>query len=105
MLPIYEVYKGENISMSFTATLDGAPYNLTGKTVQGVMRSSISGDVILDLSPTIPTPANGVIIINVSTSSIPAGIYGADVQISTSTVPVVIHQWTQKIRPKYTPNL
>jgi hypothetical protein len=105
MLPIYEVYKGENISFSFTATLDGAPYNLTGKTVQGVMKSSVSGDTVLDLAPTIPTPSNGVIVVNVSTSSIPAGIYGADVQISTGTVPVVIHQWTQKIRPKYTPNL
>jgi hypothetical protein len=104
MQPIYECYKGENISMTFTALSSGDPYDLTGKTVQGVMKSSVSGDTVLDLAPTIPTPNNGVIVVNVSTSAVPAGVYGADVQITSSGVPIVVHQWTQKIKPKNTPN-
>jgi hypothetical protein len=42
-----------------------------------------STSVILNLAPTIPTPANGVIAINVETTGIIAGIYYWDIVLDT----------------------
>lgn len=60
-------YSGATLSLSFTCKDDaGDPVDLTGYTARAEVRPTISSDeVTLDLSPTIPTPANGVILVSV----------------------------------------
>jgi len=73
----FDTYSGETFSASFTCKDEaGDPVNLTGYTPRAQIRSTPTATaVILDLAPTIPTPANGVISINVATTGISAGIY------------------------------
>jgi hypothetical protein len=73
-------YSGATLSLSFTAKdEDGDPVDLTGYTARAEVRPTISSSTItLNLSPTIPTPANGVISINIAdevTALIEPGAY------------------------------
>jgi hypothetical protein len=69
---------GETLSLSFTcADEDGEAFNLSGYTARSQVKSQ-SGSLTLDLSPTIPTPSNGVIQVEVDadlTAAVPAGNY------------------------------
>lgn len=104
----FEIWIGENIAMTLLCTDNSnVPQNLTGYTAQGVVKASTRDSTeILDLAPTIPTPANGAVVINVSTQGLSPGVFGYDVQISNgSDVPIVIGYGTIKLRRKNTPNL
>jgi len=73
----FDTHAGETFSASFTC-LDsaGVAVNLTGYTARAQVRSTpTSTAILLNLAPTIPTPANGIIVINVATAGIAAGIY------------------------------
>ena len=73
----FDTHAGETFTASFTC-LDNAgdPVNLTGYAARAQVRAtSTSSTVLLNLAPTIPTPANGIISINVATTGISAGIY------------------------------
>jgi hypothetical protein len=73
----FDTHAGETFTASFTC-LDsaGAAVNLTGYTARAQVRTTpTSSTVLLNLAPTIPTPANGIIRINVATTGITAGIY------------------------------
>jgi hypothetical protein len=75
-----QAYSGATLSLSFTCKdEDGDPVDLAGYTARAEVRETVSSDeVVLDLAPTIPTPANGVISIEVAdtvTAAIPAGSY------------------------------
>jgi hypothetical protein len=88
--PTLNAYSGATLSMSLTCLDDaGDPFNLTGYSARGQIRPAVgSSTVTLDLSPTIPTPANGVISISKtdeSTAAIAAGIYYWDVVLDTPT--------------------
>jgi hypothetical protein len=66
--------------MSFTCKDEnGDPVDLTGFSARAEVRPTISSDeVTLNLSPTIPTPANGIIVVDIAdtvTATIPAGSY------------------------------
>jgi hypothetical protein len=100
-----DVWIGENISLTLTCkNADGTAFNLTGYTAAGVMRTNPTAAVALDFVPTIPTPANGIVVINVSTTGVAAGPYGWDVQIKQgANAPVVIGYGTVKLRRKNTP--
>jgi len=104
----FEIWIGENIAMTLLCTDDnGDAQDLTGYTAQGVVKESTRDETaILDLAPTIPTPANGTVVIDVSTDGLDPGVFGYDVQISNgSDVPIVIGYGTVKLRRKNTPNL
>jgi hypothetical protein len=104
----FEIWIGENIAMTLLCTDDeNVAQNLTGYTAQGVLKASTrDSTVVLNLSPTIPTPANGTVVINVSTEGLSPGVFGYDVQLSNnSDVPIVIAYGTIKLRRKNTPNL
>jgi hypothetical protein len=73
-------YSGATLSLSFTAKdEDGDPVDLTGYTARAEVRPTISSSTLtLNLSPTIPTPANGVISISIAdevTALIEPGAY------------------------------
>jgi hypothetical protein len=73
-------YSGATLSLSFTAKdLVGDPVDLTGYTARAEVRPTISSSTLtLNLAPTIPTPANGVISINIAdevTALIEPGAY------------------------------
>jgi hypothetical protein len=73
-------YSGATLSLSFTAKdEDGDPVDLTGYTARAEVRPTISSSTItLNLSPTIPTPANGIITISITdevTALIEPGAY------------------------------
>ena len=73
-------YSGATLSLSFTAKdEDGDPVDLTGYTARAEVRPTISSSTItLNLSPTIPTPANGIISISIAdevTALIEPGAY------------------------------
>jgi hypothetical protein len=75
-----QAYSGATLSISFTCKDElGDPVDLTGFTARAEVRPTISSEVLtLDLAPTIPTPANGVIVVSVSdeiTAGIEAGNY------------------------------
>jgi hypothetical protein len=75
-----QAYSGATLTLSFTCKdEDGDPVDLTGFSARAEVRETVSSDeVILDLDPTIPTPANGIIVIEVVdtvTATIPAGSY------------------------------
>jgi hypothetical protein len=73
-------YSGATLSLSFTARdEDGDPVDLTGYTARAEVRPTISSSTLtLNLVPTIPTPANGVISISIAdevTALIEPGVY------------------------------
>ena len=73
-------YSGATLSLSFTCKdEDGAAVNLTGYTARAEVRPTISSSTItLNLSPTIPTPANGIISVSIAdevTALIEPGAY------------------------------
>lgn len=75
-----DAYSGETLSLSFVCKdAAGAAVNLTGYTARAAVRTTPTATAVtLNLSPTIPTPANGTVLVNVSdetTATIPAGIY------------------------------
>ena len=75
-----QAYSGATLTLSFTCKdEDGDPVDLTGFSARAEVRETVSSDeVILDLDPTIPTPANGIIVVEVAdtvTAAIPAGSY------------------------------
>lgn len=83
-------YSGGTLSMSMTCKDEnGDPVDLTGYTARGEVRPTISSETVtLDLAPTIPTPANGVISIEIAdevTALIPAGNYVWGVVLVTPT--------------------
>lgn len=61
-------YSGATLSLSFTCKdEDGAAVNLTGYTARAEVRPTVSSEeVTLDLAPTIPTPANGIIVVDIA---------------------------------------
>ena len=69
---------GETLSLSFTCEdAAGDAFNLSGYSARSLVKNQ-SGSLTLDLSPTIPTPANGVIQVEVDadlTAAVPAGNY------------------------------
>jgi hypothetical protein len=73
-------FSGATLSLSFTCKDEnGTAVNLTGYTARAEVRPTISSSTItLNLSPTIPTPANGIISISIAdevTSLIEPGAY------------------------------
>ena len=103
----YEFFIGTAVSMTLTCKeSDGTVFDLTGYSVQGLVKTSPSAlTTTLDLAPTIPTPANGVVSINASSAGITAGIYQFDVQVkATGSLPIVIASGTIKFKKKNTPN-
>lgn len=73
-------YSGATLSLSFTCKdEDGDAVNLTGYTARAEVRPTVSSSTItLNLSPTIPTPANGIISVNIAdevTALIEPGAY------------------------------
>lgn len=73
-------YSGATLSLSFTCKDEnGDAVNLTGYTARAEVRPTISSSTItLNLSPTIPTPANGIISVNIAdevTALIEPGAY------------------------------
>lgn len=97
----YEFFIGTAVSMTLTAKQsDGTPENLTGYTATGWVRTSPSAVVdTLDLAPTIPTPANGIVSINVDSSDVPAGIYAFRVLITDEpALPIVLASGTMKFK-------
>lgn len=68
-------YSGATLSLSFTCKdEDGDPVDLTGFTARAEVRPTISSETLtLDLAPTIPTPANGVISVSIA-DTVTAGI-------------------------------
>lgn len=81
--PTTNLYIGDVLSFSYTAKdIDGDPSDLTGYTAIGAVKvSDRADDIVLDLAPTIPTPANGVILVNQETNDIEAGQYVMDVRL------------------------
>jgi len=81
-------YIGTTISYSFACVDDtGAAVDLTGWTVEAKVREALnSADDLFDLSPTIPTPANGTIEIEVApsvTESLEPGVFQWDLILTT----------------------
>ena len=73
-------YSGATLSLSFTCKDEnGDAVNLTGYTARAEVRPTISSSTItLNLAPTIPTPANGIISVIIAdevTASIEPGAY------------------------------
>jgi hypothetical protein len=73
-------YSGATLSLSFSCKDEnGDAVNLTGYTARAEVRPTISSSTItLNLSPTIPTPANGIISVSIAdevTASIEPGAY------------------------------
>ena len=61
-------YSGATLSLSFTCKDDaGDPVDLTGFSARAEVRPTVSSDTLtLDLAPTIPTPANGIIVVDIA---------------------------------------
>lgn len=73
-------YSGATLSLSFTCKDEnGDAVNLTGYTARAEVRPTISSSTItLNLAPTIPTPANGIISVIIAdevTALIEPGAY------------------------------
>jgi hypothetical protein len=84
----FDQFCGATLSMSLVCKEDdGDAFNLTGYTARGQVRDKPGGStLVLNLSPTIPTPANGTIVISVSdesTAAVAPGIYSWDVVLDT----------------------
>jgi len=89
-----DAYSGETLSLSFTCKDEaGAAFNLTGYTARAKVRQTVSStDVSLDLAPTIPVPANGVVVISKTdeqTSIMTPGTYYWDLVLDTPTGGVI----------------
>lgn len=75
-----QAYSGATLNLSFTCKDEnGDPVDLTGYSARAEVRPTISSDTVtLDLAPTIPTPANGVILVSIAdevTATIEPGSY------------------------------
>ena len=73
-------FSGATLSLSFTCKDEnGDPVDLTGHSARAEVRPTVSSEeVTLDLAPTIPTPANGIISVSISdeiTAAIEPGAY------------------------------
>jgi hypothetical protein len=73
-------YSGATLSLSFSCKDEnGDAVNLTGYTARAEVRPTISSSTItLNLAPTIPTPANGIISVSIAdevTALIEPGAY------------------------------
>ena len=73
-------YSGATLSLSFTCKDEnGTAVNLTGYAARAEVRPTISSSTItLNLAPTIPTPANGIISVTITdevTAQIEPGAY------------------------------
>ena len=73
-------YSGATLSLSFACKDEnGDAVNLTGYTARAEVRPTISSSTItLNLAPTIPTPANGIISVSIAdevTALIEPGAY------------------------------
>lgn len=73
-------FSGATLSLSFTCKdEEGDPVDLTGYTARAEVRPTVSSETLtLDLAPTIPTPANGVISVEIddaTTTTIEPGAY------------------------------
>lgn len=73
-------FSGATLSLSFTCKDEtGDPVDLTGYSARAEVRPTVSSEeVTLDLAPTIPTPANGIISVSISdevTAAIEPGAY------------------------------
>lgn len=101
-----ELYIGDGLVFSLTAKdRDGDPHNLTGYAPYGSLKSSPTGDVVLNLAPTIPTPSNGEIRVNVATDDVPAGQYGWDIIIKKSgEKPITLFTGILKFKRRNTAN-
>lgn len=97
-------YSGETLSMSLTCKDSaGAVFPLTGYSARAQVRASAtSSTVVLDLSPTIPTPANGIVVISKTdeqTAIVTPGTYYWDLVLDTPTGGVIfIAGGTMKFR-------
>ena len=101
----FDIHAGETFSASFTCKDDaGAVVDLTGYTARAQVRLTPTATTeILDLAPTIPTPANGIISVGVSTTGISPGIYYWDLVLDTpSTTVIFLAGGTFKFRPLVT---
>jgi hypothetical protein len=100
----FNFYSGETLSMSFTCKDEaGNAFPLTGYSARAQVRESISSStVVLNLSPTIPTPSNGIISINRTdeqTAVVTPGMYYWDLVLDTPTGGVIfIAGGTMKFR-------
>lgn len=105
----FDQHCGATLSMSLACKDEnGDAFNLAGWTARGQVRDKPGGStLILDLSPTIPTPANGTIVISKSdeaTAAITPGIYSWDVVLDTPSGGVVyVTGGTVKFRAICTP--
>ena len=105
----FDQHCGATLSMSFACRDEaGDPFDLAGYTARGNVRDKPGGStLILNLSPTIPTPANGTIVVAVSdesTAAITPGIYSWDVVLDTPSGGVVyVTGGTLKFRAICTP--
>lgn len=73
-------FSGATLSLSFTCKDEnGDPVDLTGYSARAEVRPTVSSEeVTLDLAPTIPTPANGIISVSIAdevTAAIEPGTY------------------------------
>jgi hypothetical protein len=105
-----QAYSGATLTLSFTCKDEnGDPVDLTGFSARSEVRETVSSDeVILDLAPTIPTPANGIIVVEVAdtvTATIPAGSYvwglvlvtDADKVIPIESGPIIFRQIVPRV--------
>ena len=81
-------YSGADLEVDFVCTDEtGAAVDLTGYTPSAKVRASLSDAApILDLAPTIPTPANGTIRVDVpavETADVLQGSYKWDLTLET----------------------
>lgn len=75
-----QAYSGATLDLSFTfKDENGDPVDLTGYSARAEVRPTISSETItLDLDPTIPTPANGIVVVSIAdevTATIDPGNY------------------------------
>jgi hypothetical protein len=101
----FDIHAGETFTASFTCKDDaGAVVDLTGYTARSVVRPTpTSTTETLDLAPTIPTPANGIVTIDVETVGIDPGIYYWDIVLDAPNADVIyLSGGTFKFRPLVT---
>jgi hypothetical protein len=105
--PTYDVDIGTAFALSLACLDENRDaVDLTGYTAYGSMKTSATSDTVtLDLAPTIPTPANGIVVVNASTVGLTAGQYVFDVLIKTgSNLPIKIGWGIIKLKRKVTSN-
>lgn len=87
-------YSGETLSISFSCKDEaGDAFDLTGYSARAKVRTTIASDsVVLDLSPTIPIPADGIVVVaktDEQTAAIAPGVYQWDLVLDTPTGGVI----------------